>query len=406
MENINKDAYMVLGYACNQKCMCCPCQKDSNLKSIIELEELKIQADKMETAGITDVTISGGEPTIYPDFFEIIEYLVNKNLKVHILSNGEKFSNINFAEKFIKIVKNKEVTVTTTFHSYKKEEHEKQNSSKGSFERSIKGLKFLDDNNIQISIKHCITKYNYKDLKKFIEFVISTFSPKTEIQIWGIDLCGIDKQTSDKYFEEFKNIKPHIEEALDYFETKNTKNRNQIITINNLPLCMCDCYYWNYFTMLNSHYINYLEDNSQEFEINYGAISSNCNTCPFKQYCRGTYKTVFELYGDSIINQPEKEKQINQYKNKYIIYNKENISKLYFSIYDEFYLTPKGFTIYNKKTKIDVNIRLKSGQIIKLINSLDKGIDKKELQSIFKDFINNSNSDEVINEWIIKGIIE
>ena len=406
MENINKDAYMVLGYACNQKCMCCPCQKDSNLKPIIELNELKNQINKMETAGITDVTISCGEPTIYPDFFEIIKYLIDKNLKVHILSNGEKFSDISFATKFVEVAKCKEITVTTTLHSYKKEEHEEQNGSKGSFERTIKGLKFLDNNNIQISVKHCITKYNYKDLKKFIEFVTATFSPKSEIQIWGIDLCGIDRKTADKYFADFKNVKPYMEETLDYFETININNRNQVLTINNLPLCMCDCYYWNYFTIPNSYYINYLESSNQEFEINYGPISANCNDCLFKQYCKGTYKTVFEMYGDNIVNKPEKEKQINEYKNKYRNYSQANLNKLYFSIYDEFYLTTKGFTIFNKKTKIDVNIRLRTQEIIKLINIVDKGIEKIELQKIFNGFTNKSNTDKIIDEWIIKGIIE
>lgn len=406
MEIDNKDAYMVFGYACNQKCMCCPCQKDLNLKPIIELKELKNQVDKMKTSGITDVTISGGEPTIYPDFFEIIKYLIDNNLKIHILSNGEKFSDISFATKFVELAKSNRITVTTTFHSYAREEHERQNGSNGSFDRSIKGLKFLDDNNIRISVKHCITKYNYKDLKKFIEFVTSTFSPKAELQIWGIDLCGIDRQTADKYFVDFKTVKPYIEETLDYFEAININNRNQILTINNLPLCMCDCYYWNYFTIPNSYYINYLESSNKEFEINYGAISSNCNDCPFRQYCKGAYKTIFEVYGDSIVECPQKEKQINEYKSRYVIYNKENLDKLYFSIYDEFYLTPKGFTIYNRKTKIDVNIRLKTKEIIELINVLDKGIEKSKLKKIFNNFTNRLNADEIINEWIIKGIIE
>lgn len=403
---MGKNAYMVLGYACNQKCACCPCQKDLNIKQKIDIEELKTQINVMKSMGVTDVTISGGEPTIYPEFFEIIEYIINSNIKAHILSNGEKFSNIDFANQFINIAKDKGTTVTTTFHSYKKEEHESQNKSNGSFERSLEGLKYLDNNGILISIKHCITKYNYKDIKNFIKFVVDNFSSNVEIQIWGIDLCGIDKYIADNYFENFKNIKTYIEDALNYFEMINRNNRKQIITLNNLPLCMCDCYYWNYFTLEDAHYIDYTKNNKHEFEKNYGPVSSICKACAFKKFCKGTYKTVFETYGDNIVELPKEEILISKYKNKYVIYNQSNINKLYFSIYNEIQLTPKGLTIYNKKTNVDVNIRLKARQILELMKSLNNGIEKNKLINLFNNFNMKLKSEEIINDWIIKGIIE
>ena len=159
---------MVFGYACNQKCICCPCDKQRGLEAVIDLEELKDTVDHLCEIGITDVTISGGEPTISPYFFQMIEYILNKGLNIHILSNGEKFSNNEFLKKFIEVVNNKKtsVTVTTTFHSYKESVHEEQNGSTGSFERSMNGLKLLDENGIRVSLKHCITQYNYKELSK------------------------------------------------------------------------------------------------------------------------------------------------------------------------------------------------------------------------------------------------
>jgi len=325
-------------------------------------------------------------------------------LSIHILSNGEKFADINFTNKFIELVKGKNVTVTTTFHSYKAEEHEQQNGVEGSFIRSLTGLKLLDKNGIQISLKHCITKYNYKDLKKFIKFLVSNFSPKAELQFWGIDFCGIDKRIADKYFIKFEGIKPYIEEAIDYFE-KNNINRNQILTINNLPLCMCDCYYWTYFSLPNFHYIDHLQEGSK-VEANYGTNSLNCIECPFSSFCKGTYVTAFDLYGNNIVKEPKEEKQITKCKTNYIRYNNENLSKLYFSIYDEFYLTPKGFTIVNKKNKFDINIRLKAKELILIINKFNEGIEKKEIINIIKGFSHYIDAEALINDWMIKGIIE
>lgn len=402
---IRKDAYMVFGYACNQKCICCPCEKEQRLQKVIEIKELQKEIDRMVEIGVTDVTVSGGEPTVYPNFFEIITYLINKDLNLHILSNSEKFANIEFAKKFVEITRGKNVTVTTTFHSYKEIEHEKQNGSKGSFSRSLSGLKFLEENNIQISLKQCITRYNYKELKNFIKFLTNNFSARTEIQIWGIDLCEMDEKSANEYFVEFKEIKPYIEEALDYFETINT-NRNQLLTLNNLPLCMCDCYYWNYFTLpSNRYYIDYKEQEEHSFSQNFGLPFIACKSCNFAKYCKGTYLSVYDMFGNSVIEKPADENVLLQYKPKYIRYNEKNINKLSFSIYCAIYLTAKGLMIVNKKSNYEVNIRLRFKNIVELINSFDQGIEKEEAEKLLKNF-GIENAENTIEDWMLRGIIE
>lgn len=402
---IRKDAYMVFGYACNQKCICCPCEKDQRLKKVIEIKELQKEIDRMVEIGVTDVTVSGGEPTVYPNFFEVITYLVNKDLNIHILSNSEKFANIEFAKKFVETTRGKNVTVTTTFHSYKELEHEKQNGSKGSFNRSLNGLKFLDENNIQVSLKQCITSYNYKDLKNFIKFLTDNFSARAEIQFWGIDLCGMDEKSARKYFVEFKEIKPYIEEALDYFESINA-NRNQLLTLNNLPLCMCDCYYWNYFTLpSNRYYIDYKDQEEHSFSQNFGLPFIACKSCNFAKYCKGTYLSVYDMFGNSVIEKPANENVLLQYKPKYIRYNEKNINKLSFSIYCAIYLTAKGLMIVNKKSNYEVNIRLRFKNIVELINSFDEGIEKEEAEKLLKKF-GIENPENTIEDWMLRGIIE
>lgn len=402
---IRKDAYMVFGYACNQKCICCPCEKDQRLKKVIEIKELQKEIDRMVEIGVTDVTVSGGEPTVYPNFFEVITYLVNKDLNIHILSNSEKFANIEFAKKFVETTRGKNVTVTTTFHSYKELEHEKQNGSKGSFNRSLNGLKFLDENNIQVSLKQCITSYNYKDLKNFIKFLTDNFSARAEIQFWGIDLCGMDEKSAREYFVEFKEIKPYIEEALDYFESVNT-NRNQLLTLNNLPLCMCDCYYWNYFTLpSNRYYIDYKEQEEHSFSQNFGLPFIACKSCDFAKYCKGTYLSVYDMFGNSVIEKPADENLLLQYKPKYIRYNEKNINKLSFSIYCSIYLTAKGLMIFNKKSNYEINIRLRFKDIVELINSFDAGIEKEEAEKLLKNF-GIEKSENTIEDWMLRGIIE
>lgn len=93
---------MVFGYACNQKCICCPCDKQRGLEAVIDLEELKDTVDHLCEIGITDVTISGGEPTISPYFFQMIEYILNKGLNIHILSMVKNLATMNFLKSSLK----------------------------------------------------------------------------------------------------------------------------------------------------------------------------------------------------------------------------------------------------------------------------------------------------------------
>ena len=399
--NASKNAYLVLGYACNQKCKCCPLIYRSEREPFVPYEKIKKDLEDMIRFGVTDVTLSGGEPTLHPRFNDIINEFLNAKINVHILSNGEKFANKTFSDEFIKHCKNGDVCVTTTFHSQNPIEHEEQNLSIGSFKRSLDGLKYLDSKKVNIAIKHCITRNNYKDLPLFIQFVLQNFSDNIEIQLWGIDLCGIDDDLAKRNFVSFKEIKPYIEEAVNLFEMSHSRKS---LTINNLPLCMCDCYYWKYYTRPEQDtYIEH-KDNGRKMDANSGPISCNCDSCPFKKMCMGAYYSDFEIIGDDIVSPPILECTANHRNSTYISYAENNIDNNYLSPYVRQHLTYDGLFLVNVLTNYSIKLRLKCSQILVLQNALEKGISDSNLFSMLCQFGLNAN--EIINEMQLKGIIE
>ena len=95
-----KNAYLAICYSCNERCSYCPCSKQEKQdKLITPLSDLKTAIAQFAVEGITDITISGGEPTLHPDFIDIIDYSQRCGLQVTVLSNGERFSNIDFLTK-------------------------------------------------------------------------------------------------------------------------------------------------------------------------------------------------------------------------------------------------------------------------------------------------------------------
>lgn len=87
------------------------------------------------------ITISGGEPTLHPNFIEIISFAQKCGMYVTVLSNGENFANNAFVNEIKKCIDITKLRIITTLHSSIPEKHELVNKSKGSFHKSVAGLK-------------------------------------------------------------------------------------------------------------------------------------------------------------------------------------------------------------------------------------------------------------------------
>ncbi len=397
------NAYLAVGYACNERCRCCPLVHKNDREKFIPLERLIQEANQMVLYGVTDVTLSGGEPTIHPDIIPLIKYFHDKKINVHMLSNGERFSDSVFADEILKLSVDGGVTVTTTFHSWDAVEHEYQNGSQGSFLRSLNGLKYLDKNGLQISIKHCITKNNYRTLSKYIRFVLESFSYQAEIQLWGIDLYGLEQKTAQENFVDFQMIKPYIQEAIDVFEAAGRAGK-QNLNINNLPLCMCDCYYWQYFTSPEKD--SYVDHNKggNTLEANSGPISIHCKKCMFRSECKGAYFSNFEFFGDDIVSIPEMETMATNVRCHYMFYTEQTMEKVMFSPYLLHRLSRNGYLMINHLTREEVLFRLRIEQILHLQKLLRDGIPVEELTVCLDKF--GLDGVLVTNECMRKGIFE
>lgn len=366
--------YLAIDYVCNHKCKCCPCSKEQKADGFFQYEYLVGIIDKIKKTGITSITISGGEPTLHPDFLKLIKYLYSEGFIINILSNGEKFSDNAFFNSFLSLFNGDidNVRITTTFHSFSEEKYEEQNGVKGSFKKVLSGLQKLDQAGFNIALKQCITKFNYKDLLNYIKFILSNFSGKNEIQFWGIDFAGISKDEALTYYVSFHELRPYLEQMIDYFEHNNS--RNVVLSINNIPLCSLDIKYWRYFSL--PYIEGYMEKNNLSARLapNYGPCSSNCESCRLRAYCRGAYKTVFEYFGDTIVNEPDIVNIFSNYINKAVQLNKKNYNNLFWSPNIMFRFEKSGLVLFNKENGNYIKIISSGADLINMLKILDNGV--------------------------------
>jgi len=94
-----------LGYACNNNCIHCvikdnydSCVKKGiniNLSTLDCYELMKIARKE----GAKYMTLTGGEPTLRKDIFDILHYAKSLNFRIFLQSNGRAFYYLPFTKK-------------------------------------------------------------------------------------------------------------------------------------------------------------------------------------------------------------------------------------------------------------------------------------------------------------------
>lgn len=95
---------------CNYDCSYCFYRASSNKKGykFVGLDSLKIAADNIckLTNSRVDIILTGGEPTMHPDFIPFIEYILDKNkmnnIKINIITNMSR--NLSFFKELAEIL--------------------------------------------------------------------------------------------------------------------------------------------------------------------------------------------------------------------------------------------------------------------------------------------------------------
>lgn len=90
--------FIELTYQCNLKCIHCYRQEHvyNATKKTVFLSKEKILElfDEFEENGVVEVYITGGEPFLHPDIYEILKYGSRKNFLLSVFTNGNSLSDI------------------------------------------------------------------------------------------------------------------------------------------------------------------------------------------------------------------------------------------------------------------------------------------------------------------------
>lgn len=166
-----KRHWVRLTRGCNNRCLFC-LDSDSQDNSLISFQKIKLDLEKGLNKGLLRVVLSGGEPTIHPDFLKIVKQAKKMGYEhIQVITNGRMFFYKRFLQEATEAGLNE---ITFSIHGHTAKLHDGLTGVKGSFDQAIVALKnVLLNKELIVNIDICINKQNIKYLREILENFIN-----------------------------------------------------------------------------------------------------------------------------------------------------------------------------------------------------------------------------------------
>ncbi len=250
--NFYTSAIFNCNYSCNDVCKFCFNAKNLNKGSEISLEDVKENYYYVKGKyNVKKIIISGGEPSLYSSFWEMMDFFYNQteaDVVPSLNTNSIKFSSKSEYKHLVELLKKspkkkKQISISFSTVSSLKKPSQREKQKIAGVENTIKaGLKSMSRTLVVI----IITKDNYKILPEIADFLINLNARYTAesdnnlcLQIRNPyfgkrgDSNWMDqKQINATLNSTFSEILPYLKQFLDKILKSEIR-----LSLNNIPLC-------------------------------------------------------------------------------------------------------------------------------------------------------------------------
>lgn len=313
------------GTFCNYDCEFCYYKDQLDVKTPWEM--VKARIDHMLAYGITEVDISGGEGSVDPNWFTILDYCKDKFESISCLSHGGKFANMDF----LKESRDRGLKeILFSLHGATAEVHDTITGRKGSFDRIIRGINNAKELGMIVRTNTTVYYRNYHQLEHEHSALINSIMPVESnfitLNYWG-DYNVIDFKNAS-----YADMTDAIKRCIDNL------NNGIEVNVRYVPYCYMKGYekyvagtYQHIYDVRdwNRELYSYLVDVSKEYTTDeklrmaydscdkdrsmFYKKSASCVKCKYFYICDGIEKEVAET--TPCLPEPgDKIKQINFYR--------------------------------------------------------------------------------------------
>ncbi|MEM3832768.1 MAG: radical SAM protein [Thermoprotei archaeon] len=179
---------------CNLKCLHCYINAITGpLVDDLTREEALNTVDQMKELGVPLIIMSGGEPLIRKDFFDISEYASSLGLRLVLSTNGtlitpeiaSRLRDLGF------------IYIGISLDSPIEEWHDQFRGVKGGYQSTINGIKNAIHAGLSVGLRLTVTRFNINDVKSYIDLALRLGVPR--VTFYHLSSAGRAKSLKDWY---------------------------------------------------------------------------------------------------------------------------------------------------------------------------------------------------------------
>jgi len=159
-------ALVELTYACNLRCVMCynPMHHAVDELTLAEYEDL---FDQLAAAGTLQLTLTGGEVLVHPQFWEIARAARSRRFALRIFTNGTRVT----AGVAARLAELAPAAVEVSLYGATAATHDAVTGRAGSFDATIDGIRNLRDAGVPVVVKTLLTQLNKYEVGATLDLV-------------------------------------------------------------------------------------------------------------------------------------------------------------------------------------------------------------------------------------------
>lgn len=159
--------WIYTNYDCNLRCTYCVAKSGPNVpRRAIGLENAKKLVDEAVTLGFDHVFFTGGEPFLLNDIYDILGYSAQR-VKTNVLTNAMLFTPPRLAK--LKAIQHPNLEIQVSLDGGCAEHHDAYRG-KGTWEKTVAGIKLLQENGFKVRLSTTETPANTAGLDLLFAF--------------------------------------------------------------------------------------------------------------------------------------------------------------------------------------------------------------------------------------------
>lgn len=297
-----------IGFKCNNNCVHCVVADKRQAGSLSLLRIIMIINSIPQGE---EIQITGGEPSIYGNFFiEILKACKARNLKVVLQTNATGFADKAFAQKCAPFIFHAHVAI----HSSNPEIHNRivQDTTGTMWQKTIDGYRNLKKFGVPcMTTQTVVTKLNMPTIYKTFSWIQTELDPGVHMSLTYPHLMGNAYDNRNEICFRYSEFKNEIQQVLKDFRS--------VMFTESIPFCYLHPYVEEVESIEKDLIIfrpsrvgidfsdGFELKNYEESDLKGRAKIPSCSSCLYNKICPGVWKEYIYLFKDRIDLFPIKE---------------------------------------------------------------------------------------------------